>query len=205
MRNRERLGRNAKFGQGIQQHFARQIFAGDNRVVGSVRGGDGNLILIGFQSICQRDASAKTAAIVPLLRKAAHQARAFGDETQTIFQGEDTCDTCGDIFADAVPKHGLRFETPREPHLRESIFKSEERGLGIGGLIDNESFLSCGYITFQQGRSKMEFKNFRALIQRGAKDGLRFIKLTPHADVLRALPGEEEGDLWLRAGFCMSR
>ena len=128
-----------------------------------------------------------------VLWERAHEAGALGDEAETILEAEDARDARRDIFANAVTENSMRLDAPRTPGLREGILEGEERRLGVLGLMN---VVVVGEKNFEQGTIDDWVENFCAFIERGAEDGLRFVKRASHASVLRALPCEEKCYFW---------
>src|SRR5262249_51914812 len=96
-----------------------------------------------------------------------------------------------DVFTQAVSQHSGRPDSPRDPELRQSIFKSEDTGLSVPRLVDQ---LLRGSLLFGAGVeciAKIEVEvvscHLGAVVNAPAKNRFGIIQVPAHADVLGSL------------------
>ena len=131
-------------------------------------------------------------------RQRLHQPAARGDQPQRVLELEHAGDARRHVLADAVAQHRRRLDAPRPPQLGQRVLQREQRRLrvlrlGRGGPRAPSRPRASG--TSSTSRSAG-----RAAIERVPEDRLGGVQLAAHADVLRALPGEQERDAGRLAG-----
>ncbi len=132
-----------------------------------------------------------------------HQAPARRDQGQRIGQSEDARLTRGHEFTHAVAQHGGRAHAPASPQLGQRILDGEQGGLRVlGSLQKGRRLRALGRLREEQSAQvahKVRSQDLGAGVDRPPHDGLVLIEGARHVRVLRALAGEQKGDLGIVA------
>ena len=130
------------------------------------------------------------------LRQCAHQPSACGGQLQPILQAENSSHRGRCEFADAVAEQKIRFSSPGEPERRQRILQGKEGWLCIFGAVDGIVRRVRPVAEHLQQRCfHLASQQFGAAVEGLAEEGLGRVEFLPHADDLRALAGEEKGEL----------
>mmetsp|Transcript_107542 Transcript_107542/g.343001 ORF Transcript_107542/g.343001 Transcript_107542/m.343001 type:complete len:217 (-) Transcript_107542:4562-5212(-) len=117
------------------------------------------------------------------------------NQAQTLLQWHSPNDDSSTILADAVPQDSAWLNAPRSPKLRERVLHCEDSRLGELGLINATALLfSKGVHQFEQRYRQQLVQDLCAPIHSIPEDKLLIVKLSPHANILRALSCEQKGD-----------
>ena len=85
-------------------------------------------------------------------------------------------------------------DAPRTPQLAQRVFDREQRRLRVAGVVDGRGLSLDREQHFQQRPVEARRKRLRTTIKCCAEHRCSVVQLARHSNVLRALPGEEEGD-----------
>src|SRR6185295_20072428 len=118
---------------------------------------------------------------------------ADGDQRERILEPPDAGHARGDVFANAVPQDRARNYAPRPPRLGQRVLERKERGLRVGGLVDRRGPTLAGIEHFEQWPIENAIEQLGAAVERPPERRAGLVELPPHAGILTALPGEEEG------------
>ena len=132
------------------------------------------------------------------LRQRTHQPSARSNQLQPILQAEDPgyagrCD-----LSHTVAEQQIRFPPPGKPERGQRILQGKKSRLCIFGAVDGICIVLCRLPIaqhLQQRRFHLPGQQFSTAVKGLAEEGLRRVKFLPHADNLRALAGEEKGEL----------
>ena len=131
-------------------------------------------------------------------RKIVHQTSAEGRDCECVFEREDSGETCGHVFTDAMAHHCFGLDAKRHPPTCKGVLDREEGGLGEPGLI--QPFGRGVFLLFRwiQRLTQIERERLHELlsaeVESLTKDRLVLIEIAAHIDVLGTLPREHEDD-----------
>ena len=84
-------------------------------------------------------------------------------------------------------------DAERAPQGRERVLEREQRGLGVGGVVEGRLVAAEHHLEQRPRQARGE--QALALVQQSPHQGVAVVELAAHADALRALAGEQEPDL----------
>src|SRR5205823_11581354 len=84
---------------------------------------------------------------------------------------------------------------PVTPDFGHGVADGKERHMRIGGLVEQAGVQFSRIQHIDQAVLQMRSQEVSTAVDDTAKDGLLFVQLAAHADVLRALAGEHEHKL----------
>src|SRR5262245_52444296 len=102
VRDGEGLGGDALGGEMIEERAESGGVTGDDGVVGSVDGGNGEEVREGGDGVGDAGFIGEDDSHGAVVGERVHEASAESDEGESVVEGEDTGDGGGDIFAEAV-------------------------------------------------------------------------------------------------------
>src|SRR5215467_9712683 len=132
----------------------------------------------------------------PARRQTLHHAPARRYNPERVFQRKYTGKVRGDELSDAVPDHGFRPDAITHPEPGQRIFDGEDRRLRDYGVGDAAAiFVGNGQRRIKQRAkvlAEVRLEEFRAAVDRFAKNRLAVVEFTAHVGVLRTLAGKEK-------------
>ena len=199
VRGVERPRADAGAGELSAQRLHRRVRAGDHAAVRGVDGGQrqlgpqpGRQLLLGQRHRQHRPRW-----------QALHQPAALGHQGERGVEREDAGQAGRHVLADAVPHHRGRPHPPLHPQAGERVLDHEQRRLGVAGLaqpLGGRRAVVGREQQLPQVEAEVGVEALAAEVDRGVEGRLRLIEAAPHADVLRALAGEQEGGRALASG-----
>src|SRR6185503_20782574 len=105
-----------------------------------------------------------------------------------VAQRQDAGGDEGRIFAQAVAGHPLRLHPPRGQGARGRDARGQDRGLGVRGELE------LVLRSFEAQPRQGEAQGAVGLVEYGAALGYGVVEGPPHADLLRSLAREDEGE-----------
>ncbi|KFE58860.1 hypothetical protein DB31_6157 [Hyalangium minutum] len=204
VRDTQRLGLDALRGQLGGECLHGVTISGEGDALGAIESGDGEAALVARQGLLDASRLRANGQHGPGRAQPLHEARALTDEPQALFERVDPGDAGRHELTDAVPEDRVRRHPPRAPQLCQRVLHREQGRLRVLRLIEQLRIFPVD--DGEQRPGQAPFEDLRAPIKRLAEHGLRLVQLTPHAQELGALAGEQEGHLpeSLRSGFALS-
>ncbi|GAA5705591.1 hypothetical protein Save01_06444 [Streptomyces avermitilis] len=126
-----------------------------------------------------------------------HQRGTSRHQCGRVLQRQGPGHVCGRDLAHGVPGQVVRPHAPRLQQAVDGDLVREQRGLREGGAVQLlavlVTILAEGHVP--QWPVEVPVEVCTHLVVRLREDRERLVQLPPHADALRALPGEQESDL----------
>ena len=125
-----------------------------------------------------------------------HQAGACGDELRRVGQREESGQRCGDDLTDAVAEQDAGLHAPRHPEPRRGVLEGEQRRLRVERLLERGvAAVRVAEHQLADRAAEMHREELIAEIELAAEHRVLRVERATHADVLRPLTGEQEGDV----------
>jgi hypothetical protein len=122
-----------------------------------------------------------------------HRPAARRHQPQRVVERKDAGQHGGRVLADAVAEESGWTHAPRLPQPRQGVLHRQQRGLRRRRLT--QRFVGAGrQQDGAQVAAQVREQAARAIVDRGAEDGLDAVQGGAHSGALRPLAREEEGD-----------
>ncbi len=162
--------------------------------IGPVGGREGDVVLVAGETLADLVLGGLDRHHGAACGQRLHEGAARGDQPCGVVEGQHATDVGGGQLADGVSGDEPGCHAPGFDEPEQGGFQGEERGLGVGGLVE-QGGLGAAFL----GEDDVAQRPVQVWVQFGAhrvegrgEHGVRGVQFAPHARSLGALPGEEE-------------